>query len=874
VTARNFTVVPGFQYETEGADAVVRTLEDKLSETLSIKDFGAVGDDSTDNYSFLVAAINAAVTQKKILTIPEGRYRIKQRGSEINIIDSLTIKGTGGTIVWDFTEVVVGGGLIRPSGSSTELTLDNVFFDVVSNNQAFNSWFGLYFDIKSLIIRNCTFNRTSGTSLNLVQTGNNYVKSIEITGCYFKNTSGPWRSNDSTGTTSAITINNNIFDGSGVIGMNSPSGVLENVIISNNQVKNITGGGAIESDGGDFFTISSNCFESVDVAVKIEQFANRVSITGNIFKDITGPSDGAIQLRSSSGNAVVTGNSFTGNQKRSVQYKSTSVATLTVDWNTSSYSSPVRVYRAGPITGGVDEYELSPYDFSVTPGTSSTITALQGTFPAPFTYRIEQDTRPYCAVQLDDYDSFADGAQGIIITDNFIDSFASGIRLEKSVYGCVIDNNKIKNCGSAINCTQNTEYNYTGIVVGDNNVLSNVDYAVKGNICSKLGKFNYEEYDSFYLGTPNEANSINLANLCSLSNWTTELKGFAASGKIEPVTVATGRTGDLSSAGTRIINNISSTSGIVVGDIITNNAYVPANTVIIKISGSTLTLSNELTNPGSSVGESFDFKHPSPYLVRSGVNKVLILEQLPARIRGSMKVWSYQYASGSDRGQFFGEYEIFYDGTTLISQPLNTYATGEVGHNANTADEAFSIINNKLYFNIINNLSSSYYKFTFDFEGSLLYAASSNPYSSISPVKPFLNDSGKRVWTQTDTGSSVIQSPNSSNQVVVLDSVFGGLVQVSLPDPSPGSEFTVAVNTIGFAGCNLYVKSTSYQSIRYVSPSGGGTLITGTTLSAFPGNLSGVSYPVVRLSAVSSGEWTIDSTFPGINAIAPYWVLS
>jgi len=232
VTARNFTVVPGFQYETEGADAVVRTLEDKLSETLSIKDFGAIGDDFTDNYSFLVAAINAAVTQKKILTVPEGRYRIKQRGSEINVINSLIIKGTGGTLVWDFTEGAAGGGLIRPSGSSTELTLDNIFFDVVANNQSFNSWFGVYSDIKSLIIQNCTFNKTSGTSVKLVQTGNGDIESIRITDCYFKYTDGPWRANDSTGTTSAVTITNNTFEFSSVIGMNSPSGVLNNVLIS------------------------------------------------------------------------------------------------------------------------------------------------------------------------------------------------------------------------------------------------------------------------------------------------------------------------------------------------------------------------------------------------------------------------------------------------------------------------------------------------------------------------------------------------------------------------------------------------------------------------------------------------------------------
>jgi len=55
--------------------AVPRTVEDKLSERLSARDFGATGDGATDDGPALQAAMNAAAAAGKHLEIGEGRFR-------------------------------------------------------------------------------------------------------------------------------------------------------------------------------------------------------------------------------------------------------------------------------------------------------------------------------------------------------------------------------------------------------------------------------------------------------------------------------------------------------------------------------------------------------------------------------------------------------------------------------------------------------------------------------------------------------------------------------------------------------------------------------------------------------------------------------
>ena len=59
-------------YKSDGTGAVVRTIKDKLGETVSVKDFGAVGDGVTDD----TAAIQAAFATGKNIGFPKGTYNV------------------------------------------------------------------------------------------------------------------------------------------------------------------------------------------------------------------------------------------------------------------------------------------------------------------------------------------------------------------------------------------------------------------------------------------------------------------------------------------------------------------------------------------------------------------------------------------------------------------------------------------------------------------------------------------------------------------------------------------------------------------------------------------------------------------------------
>jgi hypothetical protein len=94
--AGNVSFVPA------GVAAVATTVQDKLRETVSVKDFGAVGDGVTDD----TAAIQAALAASDTVYVPAGNYRISatllfNRHKIIGAGGNVTSKGTTLTMVAD-----------------------------------------------------------------------------------------------------------------------------------------------------------------------------------------------------------------------------------------------------------------------------------------------------------------------------------------------------------------------------------------------------------------------------------------------------------------------------------------------------------------------------------------------------------------------------------------------------------------------------------------------------------------------------------------------------------------------------------------------------------------------------------------------------
>ncbi len=74
--------------------SVPRTVEDKLAEVLSARDFGATGDGSSDDGPALQAAMNAAAAAGKQLVIGEGSFRTTMALSLPAAAAGLTMRGT------------------------------------------------------------------------------------------------------------------------------------------------------------------------------------------------------------------------------------------------------------------------------------------------------------------------------------------------------------------------------------------------------------------------------------------------------------------------------------------------------------------------------------------------------------------------------------------------------------------------------------------------------------------------------------------------------------------------------------------------------------------------------------------------------------
>jgi len=127
-------------YDQGGTGSQDRTVQNKLQDTVSVKDFGAVGDGVTNDASAVQAAIDACETLKKPLFFPAGTYymtsgiTVQQKevhiigeGSESTILDfnvssgvAMDVGYSGGGTFWGWTirDIQVKG---NASGSETDL---------------------------------------------------------------------------------------------------------------------------------------------------------------------------------------------------------------------------------------------------------------------------------------------------------------------------------------------------------------------------------------------------------------------------------------------------------------------------------------------------------------------------------------------------------------------------------------------------------------------------------------------------------------------------------------------------------------------------------------------------------------------------------
>jgi len=154
-------------YTPAGTGAVDTTVETKLRESVSVKDFGAVGDGVTDDTTKIQAAVNSlGVLGGGILRIPYGVYRV----DKIALIDNLHILAEQGASL-KMLDSITEPCIYNPNQASTttikNILIENLIFDGNKANSLLTkaSSAATVNGGENVVFRKCTFRNALGYGL-------------------------------------------------------------------------------------------------------------------------------------------------------------------------------------------------------------------------------------------------------------------------------------------------------------------------------------------------------------------------------------------------------------------------------------------------------------------------------------------------------------------------------------------------------------------------------------------------------------------------------------------------------------------------------------------------------------------------------------
>ena len=169
-------------FRQTGTGATARTVDAKLKDTVSVKDFGAVGDGVTDDTAAIQAALNSGFNR---VYVPKGVYRFI---SQLVIPSNTILFGDGDSSVFDWGGSTNAGKLVVV-GSTTNVTLQSFKVDCNSADGTIslgNKDIGIVVDTSGsqITIQNITIYDAARHAL-VVQSGNIIrLENINITlGC-------------------------------------------------------------------------------------------------------------------------------------------------------------------------------------------------------------------------------------------------------------------------------------------------------------------------------------------------------------------------------------------------------------------------------------------------------------------------------------------------------------------------------------------------------------------------------------------------------------------------------------------------------------------------------------------------------------------
>lgn len=440
-------------YDPSGTGAIQRTAASKFAEFVSVKDFGAVGNGSTDDS----AAIQAAVDASSTVYFPAGNYKI-----------NTPITLSANNHIWTHEAILTG----NVGATNLIITADNTVVDGFSIYAAApGSTLGIRLTGTDVVVKNCSFYSVT-YCIHLYP-----CKSVLIDNNYFYNI------------------------GYGIINQSAVNYVFDGIVISNNR-------GLDCQNDMILFNTNSESYAGLT--------ANNVTVIGNVYTKSTAPTTTATESRFCGfvhgTNITVTGNVIYGTRgDAAMHYEGAAIGDVddSVTITNNAFRDCISDYARfiWLINGsGYRHVVMSGNTFEVTSATSSagssafikwgdTVTSAAHTVSDNlFRYRRNSGDTTTC-YGIGIVDDFAD--QTIISNNQFlnldtaISNGGTSVNTNTQILG-----NQIKNCVYGIN-SNSAAYSFDGIIAnnvfeatGTNDIfLSRISSPiVTGNIFSSVAK--------------------------------------------------------------------------------------------------------------------------------------------------------------------------------------------------------------------------------------------------------------------------------------------------------------------------------------------------------------------------------------------------